>query len=167
MPTYTIQTQNTKRDFELYYDDALAARVVFPKWHSANCIIEVGNQQYELKGQGFWKRNYILFLADQEVAAYTPGFNKTTITPRMQAHHFYQIKRRATFKSGYKLVNYKDEPLAEVIPSVSWKKFRTVYDITLLRDIQPDGQMDFWGLFFTVKYAIEMQRAAAAAAVSS
>jgi hypothetical protein len=163
MPTYTIQTHNSKRDFELYYDDALVAKVIFPKWHSADCIIEVGDEQYELKGQGFWKRKYLLFLREQEVASYVPGFGKCTITPRMEAHHFYQIRRRATFKSGYKLMNYKDEPLAEFTYKVSWKKFRTLYEIILSKDIQPDANMDFLALVLMVKYGIDMQKAAAAA----
>lgn len=167
MPTYTIQTHNSKRDFELYYDDALAARVVYPKWHSADCIIQVGDTQYELKGQGFWKRNYILFSVEQEVARYTPGFTKCTVTPRMQSHHFYQIKTRAFFKSGYKLMNYKDEPLAEFTYKVSWKKFRTLYEIILSKDIQPDANMDFLALVLMVKYGIDIQKAAAAAAASS
>jgi hypothetical protein len=163
MPTYTILTHNTKRDFELYYGEMLAARVVYPKWYSANCLIEVGGKHYELKGQGFWKRKYILFLGEQEVVSYQPGFGKCTITPRMQAHHFYQVKRRATFKSGYKLLNYKDEPLAEFIYTISWKRFRTLYEITLLQGIQPDANMEFLSLVLMVKYGIDMQRAMAAA----
>ena len=85
----------------------------------------------------------------------------------MEAHHFYQVKTRAFFKSGYKLVNYKDEPLAEFIYKVSWKKFRTLYEITLSKDIQPDANMDFLALALMVKYGIDMQKAAATAAASS
>lgn len=165
MPTYTILTHDAKRDFDLYYGEALAARVVYPKWHSPNCTISVAGKQYDLKSRGFWKRNTMLYLGEQEVAHYAPGFGKCTVTPRMEAHHFYVIKRRAAFKSGYKLVNYKDESLAEFIYTVSWKKFRTLYEITLSEDIQPDANMDFLALVLMVKYGIDMQRAAASAAV--
>ena len=130
MQTITIASEKDRR-YTASADGKPFATVHYPKWYSQDAEIELGGNSYFIKGKGFWKTSSEVLLDGRVLYEIKNTWRGTIISRAKELHHFYKLKPKAWFKSGYILETYKGGEVMEIKAEYSWKSFYTGYTITL------------------------------------
>ncbi|MGQ2983848.1 hypothetical protein [Flavobacterium sp.] len=129
MQTITIASDKDHR-YTASADGKHFATVHYPKWYSQDAEIELGGVTYQIKGIGFWKTSSEVLLDEKPLYNIKSNWRGTIISRAKEEHHFYKLRMKAWFKTGYVLETYKGEEVMEIKSVYSWKSFYSGYTIT-------------------------------------
>jgi len=145
-------------------DEKPFGTLYYPKWYSQDAEIELGGVTYQIKGIGFWKTSSKVLLDEKPLYNIKSTWRGTIISRAKEEHHFYNLRMKAWFKTGYILETYKGEEIMEIKSVYSWKSFYSGYTITF-NDKYPGEDGLLLVLIATHCYrAMQKQNAAAGAA---
>lgn len=120
-------TIEKSRRYTIVIDGKSVAELYYPKWYSQDAQIMIAGSAYRIKGRGFWKLHADVMKDDMPVFEIKNTWRGTFIK---EMHHFYEVKQRGVFKSGYRLVDYKGNDIMEIESDFTWKKFTSFYTVT-------------------------------------
>ena len=161
MKIYQVLFANN-RDFAIFYNDREIGRVEYAKWYSSNPDFKTSDGTvFKIKLKSFWKGTQEVLKNNSPWMILNSGFTGHTLMPYGKEYHFYKIRGRGGFKSGFIIENYKGEKLAELSVKFTFKKFNTVYSIEAIEGYGETEPEQFL-LFLMVYYYREQKRIAAA-----
>lgn len=161
MKTYQVVSAKN-RDFAIFYNDKEIGRAEYAKWYSSRPDFKIPDGTvYNLKLKSFWKGTYEILKNNSPSLLLKSGFKSYTLMPYGKEYHFYKIAYRRGFKSGLTVENYKEEKLAELSVTFTFKKFSTVYSVEAVEDYG-ETELEQFLLVLMVYYYKEQSRIAAA-----
>lgn len=158
MKTIDVISQRS-RGFATVFSDGIAAGLEYPKWYSLVGVVTIGESRYGIVPKGFWKSRYEIIKDNKLLMTVANNWNGGAIITYNDGGRPLEIKPKGFFKSGYVLVNHRNEVLCEVQSDFSWKKFTQDYKLTCA-DSFGEEETDKVLAMFSVYFYIAMQTAA-------
>jgi len=130
MPEIKVLTDNSN-SFSIISDGNVIGTLNYKHWYSANIVITIGEDNYTITRKGFWGTLHEVKHEDEVVfllkAQWDGGI--AMIKPK-DKEHFYELKAKGYFVSGYNLTNYKGQEMLSITPDFSWNKVMPGYTIS-------------------------------------
>lgn len=156
---------NGKNVYTAVYNDALIGRIEYPKWYSMNkAIITLADDSvFNLEPKGFWQSKQQLSKGNAVLLDVKNTWKGYSLTKPIDPERPFKFQHQGVFKSGYALLNYKEELVLKIVPNFSWKKFNMSYIITC-EDTFGNDEFEQLLVLLSVHYLRIMQASASGSA---
>ncbi|MEQ8472451.1 MAG: hypothetical protein RIC35_14755 [Marinoscillum sp.] len=143
-----LYIQSRKNTRTLLKNDVAIGTLTFPKWHSSNAVLEIGQEKLELTQKSFWSSSYHVLkkgFSLGEIKMNWKGYIKIHLKDFNKRIREFTIKHRGVFKSRYEVVDERDNVIMTLFPEGSWNQMR--YDYRIETSAGESDNVELLGLY--------------------